>query len=64
MAGESRPDGFVEAVVRARRRRRLPEESLSSSSDLSDGVTVAVSHLSKPRNFIFYVMRQVLFEDI
>ena len=62
VAGESRPDGLVEAVVRARRRGRLAVESLSSSSDLSDGVTVAASHLDQPRNFIFYVMRQVLSE--
>ena len=48
--GDCRPDGFVEAVVRARRRRRLTEESLSSSSGQLQGAT------GDSRNFIFYVM--------
>ena len=56
--GESRPDGFVEAVVRARRRGRV-----SPRSSVSDGVRVRSSHLTQHRNFIFYVMRNVLYSD-
>ena len=56
--GECRPDGLVQAVVRARRRRRVTPETLSSSSDHSDDLTVRTS---QTRNDIFYVMRQVLY---
>ena len=65
--GESRPDGLVEAVVKARRRRRVNVVSSSSSSSCSgrsDGVTLATSHLSHLRSDIFYIMREVFITEL